>query len=243
MPNWVSNSVTIYGTIEEIKQLKEWMGDIDFNRIIPMPKEIEGFTSPVHIVSQKEFEEQEKQYRKHLETPEKDRESFRRNMTKELSNQFIKKYGYNNWHDWSVNNWGVKWSASRVEADWADSFVVFNFDTAWSPPELIYKAIIKKFPELKITWYYKEEEIGFEEELVSGEYKEVGMNEKKENGIILIGDIIGDIDGLVRGKVLGEGSLKWGRKGLPAYKVEILSGREKGKISFIIKTDAKKLSD
>ncbi len=49
-----------------------------------------------------------------------------------------------------------------------------------------------------------------------------------------IGDII--TDGLVRGRVIGEGLLtkrKW-----PVYKIEILTGPEKGKISVIDKNDA-----
>ena len=45
------------------------------------------------------------------------------------------------------------------------------------------------------------------------------------------GDII--TDGLVNGKVISEGSIKFGKKDVPGYKIEILTGHEKGNISFI----------
>jgi len=52
---------------------------------------------------------------------------------------------------------------------------------------------------------------------------------------IAVGDIISD--GLVRGRVLSEGS----QMGKPAYRVEVLTGREKGKESVIFKDGAVKV--
>lgn len=56
----------------------------------------------------------------------------------------------------------------------------------------------------------------------------------KPTGEIKIGDIIRD--DLVRGRVLGEGIVG---KNIPAYKIEILSGHEKGTISVIAKDEAR----
>lgn len=42
-------------------------------------------------------------------------------------------------YDWSVNNWGTKWDVSPM--DWEridDNSIRFNFDSAWSPPTVIY---------------------------------------------------------------------------------------------------------
>lgn len=57
--------------------------------------------------------------------------------------------------------------------------------------------------------------------------------------MIAVGDTI--TDGLVNGVVTGEGSLKFGRKELPAYKIEIQTGGQKGIVSLIAKTDAQKV--
>jgi hypothetical protein len=50
-------------------------------------------------------------------------------------------------------------------------------------------------------------------------------------------------DGLIRGKIVGEGSIKFGKNQLPAYKVEIVGGREGGHTSLIAKDDAKALKE
>ena len=42
---------------------------------------------------------------------------------------FIAKYGYDNWYNWSNANWGTKWNAYDVEHI-SDTEV--QFDTAWS---------------------------------------------------------------------------------------------------------------
>ena len=57
-----------------------------------------------------------------------------------------------------------------------------------------------------------------------------------EEGKIEKDDIISD--GRVRGRVTGEGTIKFGRKELPAFKIEILTGAEKGKTSLILKSQA-----
>lgn len=59
----------------------------------------------------------------------------------------------------------------------------------------------------------------------------------KAAGTIKNGDVI--TDGLVNGKVTGEGVIKAGKKGIPAYKVAIQAGHQKGDTSLIAKADAK----
>jgi len=66
--------------------------------------------------------------------------------------------------------------------------------------------------------------------------KDKGLPEEKIGvvGEVEIGDVI--TDGLIKGEVLStEGTIKFGRKDLPAFKVKILTGHEKGKTSLIIK--------
>lgn len=45
------------------------------------------------------------------------------------------KYGYSNWYDWCVANWGTKWDLCDVEVDSDDALnITLTFDTAWAPP-------------------------------------------------------------------------------------------------------------
>ena len=47
-----------------------------------------------------------------------------------LGQEERKKYGSNNWYDWSCDNWGTKWNAYSSYCD-VDTI---EFDTAWSCP-------------------------------------------------------------------------------------------------------------
>jgi len=61
MPNWCSNRVEVYGDDEEIKVWKDLVeskeSKFDFNKIIPMPKELEDTTKGSnHVVSEELIE-------------------------------------------------------------------------------------------------------------------------------------------------------------------------------------------
>ena len=62
-----------------------------------------------------------------------------------------------NWYDWSIENWGTKWDTNDVQVvDEYEDFIIYSFDTAWSPPEPICAALRDKFPDLNISWFYRE---------------------------------------------------------------------------------------
>jgi len=56
-------------------------------------------------------------------------------------------YGYANWYDWCVNEWGTKWDVGG-EGDQATvespNAIKMNFDSAWAPPI----AAMEKFQDL-----------------------------------------------------------------------------------------------
>lgn len=73
----------------------------------------------------------------------------------------VEKYGYGNWYDFCVNEWGTKWDIGGNDGteqyeEGADS-ASFSFDSAWAPP---------------LTAYEKLEDLGF---AVTGYYYEPGM--------------------------------------------------------------------
>ena len=46
-------------------------------------------------------------------------------------------YGYANWYDWCVNEWGTKWDVNAIETIELEGdvdHITFGFDSAWSPP-------------------------------------------------------------------------------------------------------------
>lgn len=72
----------------------------------------------------------------------------------------LQEYGTDNWYDWKIKNWGTKWGVD-ADCDYTETSMSARFDTAWSPPEPIYYALVDKFPDLDIKWHYNEPGMGF----------------------------------------------------------------------------------
>lgn len=73
------------------------------------------------------------------------------------------KYGYTNWYDYCVNEWGTKWDVG-LDGSWGeqaqiqeDGRLTLSFDSAWAPPVPAYDKLL---------------DLGFE---VRGYYYESGM--------------------------------------------------------------------
>mgnify|MGYP005994058975 CR=1 FL=1 len=132
MPNWSYNILN--ASDEVLKQIVNEEGEIDFNTVVPMPKELQGTVSPSKDDTQEE---------------------------KDASKNLIEKYGSDNWYDWSCKNWGTKWNGVSDEP-YTYGEGVIHFRTAWSYPEGFIEALSKKFPDelIKFEW---EEEQGFGE--------------------------------------------------------------------------------
>lgn len=61
------------------------------------------------------------------------------------------------WYSWNVENWGTKWGAYNMEV--RDDTTV-KFETAWSHPWPIIKALSRKFPHKGIMVCYADEDLG-----------------------------------------------------------------------------------
>ena len=73
-----------------------------------------------------------------------------------------KEYGCDNWYDWSIKNWGVKWNASDTQI-WEDGdLVCVSFDTPWGPPVEFLQKLSKKCV-FYLEW---EEEQGYHGEIM-----------------------------------------------------------------------------
>ena len=162
MPNWCQNEVEVCGSPEDIKKLSELITDEGFFcNVLPLPKELSGYSSPCSIISEEKYAEQEEKYKEWLAKDKKDEpySFFHRDITQEIKDKLIKEYGATNWYDWCINNWGCKWDIDTKEmfqydegADW----IQLDFNTAWCPPQGIKDKLDEMFPELSISWFYKE---------------------------------------------------------------------------------------
>ena len=75
------------------------------------------------------------------------------------------KYGSKDWYDWRCANWGTKWNASETQIDWENREIFFQ--TAWSAPTPIIFALHTHFPDVGFTWYYADEDCGYNAGVIS----------------------------------------------------------------------------
>ncbi len=110
MPNHCTNRVTVEGDDHIIEWMKAAVYEVDGHskdnpncpvllsaqKIIPMPKELSGTTSP---------------------TPDGEAEKAKK---------LIAKYGHNHWYDWATANWGTKWgNYDFCDGEWDGEAVHF----------------------------------------------------------------------------------------------------------------------
>ena len=67
------------------------------------------------------------------------------------------KYGATTWYDWCIKNWGTKWNSYD---SWKGDDKGFQFSTAWSAPHPVLDALAKKYPDVRITHEWADEDIG-----------------------------------------------------------------------------------
>ena len=60
-------------------------------------------------------------------------------------------------YDWEKEHWGCKWGATEAAIldEW-EGLVMYEFNTAWSPPLELLEALAAKFPNLVFVLEYEE---------------------------------------------------------------------------------------
>ena len=140
MPNWCSNEVSIIAENEEgTEELKQFIKDC-------FTEEEEGDEKPLL-----DFE-------KVIPYPDSAPPKYPQaiNIEEQMQHPFSKWYndfGY----DWCIENWGTKWNACEQVNVLGEEEIDLDFQTAWSPPQGIYKKIQTRLPNCSISWFYRED--------------------------------------------------------------------------------------
>lgn len=78
---------------------------------------------------------------------------------RELGNRYaenLKKYGAKTWYEWCTKNWGTKWNSYNAQIVFARANKVrIEFQTAWTPPIPVYRAISEQYSnvEIEALWF------------------------------------------------------------------------------------------
>jgi hypothetical protein len=183
MPNHVTNILIISGPEELVTKIKSEIAGvyddsdeerlIDFNKIMPAPPSLNitsGTTTDYGLAILKYRAGDTKEIMRILAYPwgakYRDADDLiehliadgRANLEEaQMALDNIRDYGYPDWKDWSINNWGTKWNAyshsSREDG-------AIKFETAWSTPYPVMEALSRKYPEAVIKVRYADEDFG-----------------------------------------------------------------------------------
>ena len=132
MPNWCNNSVEIYhddpAMIERVRTA--FNGEGLLQEFIPIPEDLRNIVAGSVPVAE--------------EAEHKLKEEFNR-MT----------YGYTNWYDFCVNEWGTKWEigADGNPAQDIPGGLMLGFDSAWSPPIAAYEKLTEMGFRIRAMYY------------------------------------------------------------------------------------------
>ena len=163
MPNWCDNTITLkHSDPTMIKRAHDALERGEFlNEFHPVPLDLKIVAGRVG-----------------------DDESAEQQALVLQENANRDKYGYANWYDWCVNEWGTKWdvgdegSATLNE----DGSLTASFNSAWSPPIEAYRML--EDLGFKIKAYYFEGGMMFAGIYEDGDddYYEIGgMNSEQIN--------------------------------------------------------------
>lgn len=174
------NKVSVSDRFEEIaKKVKSKESAFDFNNIVPMPESLNitsGSSVDVGLALIDRNSEEAKRmiaygwtdkkkrkvntYEKlvaYLEERDTKEELEKNKKEAQTALDNIKKYGHKDWYSWSIANWGTKWNAYEVIADYGNTF---EFQTAWGTPVEVIKALSKMFKSVVFFVQYADEDIG-----------------------------------------------------------------------------------
>lgn len=126
MPNWCRNQITIRSKDKElIRNLRDDLEDMNGKGLL-------------HYMYPMPYE---------LRDTTKGSDS-------KTNQEFIDKYGFDNWYDWALHNWDTKWDVDfdldfvpLVRLGFTYYELSLEFDSAWSPPLAVWQKFVDRYPK------------------------------------------------------------------------------------------------
>lgn len=151
MPNWCNNTLFVEGDLNALMDFKKRVlkvnehNTINFTMedLMPTPPELLEQTSPAMWRGDENDEDGKKEFEKQLD-------------------ELKEKYGYTDWYNWRVDNWGTKWDTAESEVDEMDGkSLIVHYNTAWGPNDGFVKFASEVYPSLKFRLSFEEPGMGF----------------------------------------------------------------------------------
>ena len=150
MPNHCHNRVTVYSAnTHDVAKIKQMFEDENcFTQIIPEP---DWLNTPL-MSSDMPKHDWDKPLGKVGELPQYVDTGFGKMLRFKSTN-----HQDDRWYDWRVQDWDTKWDCyDVVGTDDDPECTEIEFNTAWSPPEAICRALREQYPDVSISWFFDE---------------------------------------------------------------------------------------
>lgn len=169
MPNWCENYMSFTGPENEIREFVEKIESTQaiFQTFYPCPQELKDTVAGYYSEKPNDnwknlLESGEITQEWYDELVRKNEEGYKRDI------ENTEKYGFRNWYDWRIKNWGTKWDVNDLRQS-QDIFVnedgianvSYYFETAWGPGIEAFDKIAADYPNILFTLYYEEPGMGF----------------------------------------------------------------------------------
>lgn len=189
MPNNITNQIT-FGSdsaalaafqkmLHDVQMEGQPLGSIDFNRLLPMPKEldieagtrtdqglklVQEYHHALDILAQRKPGMTPAEYALSLRQCEG---LYRKKRMADLMTWSLGEKAYNNiqrfgcptWYEWCNHNWGTKWNAYQPRP-LRENDHTMEFFTAWDSVPKIITLLSRKYPEQIIAYRWADEDIG-----------------------------------------------------------------------------------
>jgi hypothetical protein len=184
MPNHIQNRLQVSGTPDQVKEVlnaiathaegKNEAIQMDFNKILPMPESLNITSGSLGDMAHellfgtkksKFFPITTEENQKRFAAMDVERQKEAVALAIQYQDNLVK-YGATTWYDWAVENWGTKWNAYE-QNDKRNTEDTIYFQTAWSAPLHLIALLSTKFPNVKLTLSYADEDGGSNVGIVS----------------------------------------------------------------------------
>ena len=189
MPNNITNQIT-FGSdsaslaafrkmLHDVRMKGQPLGSIDFNKLLPMPKElnmeagartdrglklVQEYHHALEVLAQKKPGLTPAEYALSLRQCQ---ELYREKRVADPETWALGEQAYSNtqqfgsptWYEWCKRNWGTKWNAYGFPPLKKGSDTM-EFFTAWNSVPQIITLLSRKYPEQAITYRWADEDIG-----------------------------------------------------------------------------------
>jgi Ferredoxin-like domain in Api92-like protein len=175
MPNWVFNTLTIQGPREQLDSIKKQLNS-------PFTRDHENWDMQSQSMKTKTYTYSNPIFSFWNICKPDDLDAYMKQPEHKPNQAPEDMFKGDDWYSWNVRNWGTKWDVSvSDDSEYSDTeliedinngedqWLVYRFDTAWSPPVPAMEKLSALVPNCVVTLSYEEEQgWGGEMEFVNG---------------------------------------------------------------------------